>query len=81
MFDFQKGDRVTVIVASKGDNILEYVGTFSMEQSDTIELTDVDISYLLMNIQRGIFGGNASKYAEGIDRVVINKNFIISCNK
>ena len=46
-----------------------------------MELKNVDISYLMLNFQRGIFGGNINKYKENLDSVIINKRYIISCDK
>jgi len=78
------GEKVTIVVSSRGDNLLEYVGTLSNENEDTIELTNVDISYLMLSIQREVFGGlanNMRKYQENLERVIINKRYIISCDK
>ena len=30
---------------------------------------------------KGIFGGNINKYRENVEKVIINKKYIISCNK
>ena len=78
------GEKVTVVVSSRGDNLLEYVGTLSNENEDAIELTNVDISYLMLSIQREVFGGlanNMRKYQENLERVIINKRYIIYCDK
>ena len=75
------GERVTIVVSSRGDNLLEYIGILSNEWSDTIELTNVDISYLLLNFQKGIFGNSMSQYQKNLEKVIINKRYIISCNK
>ena len=75
------GERVTIVVSSRGDNLLEYIGILSSEESDTIELTNVDISYLLLNFQKGIFGNSMSQYQKNLEKVIINKRYIISCNK
>lgn len=74
------GERVTVVVASRGDNVLEYSGVLAKETEYSIEMTNTDISYLMLNFQKGIFGGSISKYKENLDRVIINKRYIISCN-
>ena len=81
MFKSLIGERVTVIISSRGDNLYEYVGTLSSESEEAIELSNVDISYLMLNFQKGIFGGDMSKYRENIDKVVINKRYVISCDK
>ena len=75
------GERVTVVVSSKGDTMLEYIGTLVGESDDSIELEKTDISYLMLNFQKGIFGGNINRYKENLDKVIINKRYIISCNK
>ncbi len=74
-------ERITIIVSSRGDNLLEYVGVLSNENDDTLELKNVDISYMMLNFQKGLFGGNIYKYAENVDRVIINKHYIISCHR
>ena len=81
MFSSLVGEKVCVIVSSRGDNLLEYVGILSSESEDSIVMIDVDVSYLMLNIQKGIFGGNINKYKEGLRKVVINKRYIISCNE
>ena len=81
MFKSLVGEKVTVVVSSRGDNLLEYVGTLFSENDDVIELKNVDISYLILNFQKGILGGNINNYKENIDSVIINKKYIISCNK
>ena len=72
---------MTIVVSSRGDNLLEYIGTISNEDENTIELTDVDISYLLLNFQKGIFGNSMNQYQQNLEKVIINKRYIISCNK
>ena len=75
------GEKVTIVVSSRGDTILEYVGTLSNENEDAIVLTNANISYLMLNFQKGIFGNNINKYKENVDKVIINKRYIISCDK
>ena len=81
MFKNLIGEKVTVMISSRGDNVLEYYGTLISENEESIELSNVDISIMMLNFQKGIFGSNINKYREGIDNVVINKRYIISCNK
>lgn len=81
MFKELIGEKVTIVVSSKGDTILEYVGTLTNAGEEFIELSNVDISYLMLNFQKGIFGNNINKYKENLDKVIINKKYIISCNK
>ena len=61
--------------------MLEYVGTLCSKNEDIIELTDVNISYLMLNFQKGIFGNNINKYRENLEKVIINKIYIILCDK
>ena len=75
------GENVTVVVSSREDNLLEYIGTLVSEDDNIIELSNVNISYLMLNFQKGFFGGNINTYKENLDRVIINKRYIISCNK
>lgn len=81
MYSSLIGEVVTVIVSSRGDNVLEYIGTLKAEDDQSIVLTNVDISYLMLNFQKGIFGGNISKYKDNLEKVIINKRYIVSCNK
>ena len=81
MFKELMGENVNVIISSRGDNVLEYYGTLIDENSESITLSNVDISIMMLNFQKGIFGSNINRYKENIDRVVINKKYIISCNK
>lgn len=75
------GEKVTIVVSSKGDTMLEYIGTLESETEDTLELKDVDISYLMLNFQKGIFGSNINKYKDNLEKVIINKRYVISCDK
>ena len=81
MYKDLMGERVNVVVSSRGDTILEYVGTLSNENEDAIELTNANISYLMLNFQKGIFGNTINKYKENVEKVIINKRYIISCDK
>lgn len=81
MYKSLVGEKVTVIISSRGDHLLEYIGTLSSESDDTLELTNVNIQYLMLNFQKGMFGGNMNVYKTNVDKVIINKRYIISCNK
>lgn len=81
MFKDMIGSTVTVVVSSRGDTLLEYIGTLSSESEDVIVLSNVDISYLMLSFQKGIFGGDINKYKKNLDKVIINKRYIISCDK
>lgn len=81
MFDSLIGEKVTAVISSRADNLLEYTGTLVSESKDTIELSNVDISYLMLSFQKGIFGGDINRYKENLNKVIINKRYIISCSK
>ena len=49
MYNFNVGERISVVASSRGDNLLEYVGTFIRETDEIIELENVEIGYLLLN--------------------------------
>lgn len=74
-------ERVTVLVATRGDIVLEYEGTLTEENDAEIVLNDASIATMLMSVQVSVFGKNMNKYREDIDKVVINKKYIISCLK
>ena len=80
MYKEMINSKVTVIVSSRGENVLEYVGTLTNENEDNIMLTNADVSYMMLNISKGIFGNSMSIYKQGLDKVIINKRYIISCN-
>jgi len=81
MFKELINENVTVIVSGKGDTILEYNGLLVREEDNIIKLTNASISHMIPNFQKGIFGGDINKYKENIEEVIINKRYIISCNK
>lgn len=81
MYSSMIGEVVTVVVSSRSDHLLEYVGILKAEDDQSIELTNVDISYLMLNFQKGFFGGNINKYKDNLEKVIINKRYIVSCNK
>ena len=81
MYDDFKGEKVTIIVSSRGNNILEYVGILEEENENDILLSNVDVSFLMYSFQKGLFGENISTYKKNIDKVTINKKYIMSCYK
>lgn len=74
-------DRVTVLVATRGDVVLEYEGTLTEENDSEIVLNNASIATMLMSVQVSMFGKNMTKYREDIDKIIINKKYIISCLK
>lgn len=81
MFKELIGENVTLLISTRADNILEYTGTVLNESDDFVELSNVTISFMMLNFQKGIFGNNMNIYKEDIDKVVLNKRYIISINK
>ena len=71
---------VTVVVSSRGDNLLEYTGLLDSESEEGITLINADISCLMLNFQKGIFGSSMNQYKNNVRKVVINKKYIISCD-
>ena len=74
-------ERVTVLVATRGDVVLEYEGLLTEENDTEIVLNDASIATMLMSVQVSMFGKNMTKYREDIDKIIINKKYIISCLK
>ena len=82
MFESFIGERVIVDVSTGGEKLLEYMGVLSSESEDTIVLTNLDIYYLTK-----VFNANCwtneklQKYRSNMSKVIINKKYIISCEK
>ena len=74
-------EEVTILVATKGEVVLEYKGVLTKETDNEIELSNTSIGTMLMNMQRSVFGSNMTKYIENADKTIINKKYIISCIK
>ena len=74
-------ERVTILVATRGDVVLEYEGTLTEENDTEIVLNDASIATMLMSVQVSMLGKNMTKYREDIDKIIINKKYIISCLK
>lgn len=81
MFNNLIGEKVNILISTRGEYVLEYYGTVISENEESVELSNVDMSLMMLNFQKGIFGGNINKYKEDVDKVVINKKYIISCDK
>ena len=77
------GENVAVIISTRSDNMIEYTGTLSSENDQAIELSNANILYLMTNLTRGagLLGENMNKIKGDLEKVVINKEYIISCNK
>lgn len=81
MYNDLINSNVTVVVSSKGDTILEYKGTLISENENNIALADASINYLMLNFQKGFFGSNINQYKQNIEKIIINKEYIISCDR
>ena len=81
MYNDLINERVTVLVATRGDVVLEYEGLLTEENDTEIVLNDASIATMLMSVQVSMFGKNMTKYREDIDKIIINKKYIISCLK
>lgn len=80
MYQSLIGEKVTVVVSTGGFQLLEYVGTLSSETEDSIELTNVSISYMF-GFVNAWFTNKKSKYEDDVRKVILNKKYIISCDK
>ena len=80
MYKSLMGSIVNVIVGSRAEYLLEYNGKLINETDTTIELNDVTVSYLLPQFQKGLFGSEITKFKENVATIVINKQYIISCD-
>ena len=80
MYKSLMGSIVNVIVGSRAEYLLEYNGKLVNETDTTIELKDVTVSYLLPQFQKGLFGSGITKFKENVATIVINKQYIISCD-
>ena len=74
------GNNVNVIVGSRAEYLLEYTGKLVSETETTIELSDVAITYLLPQFQKGLFGSGIAKFKESVPTIILNKQYIISCD-
>ena len=80
MFKDMINFEVEIIVSSRAETLLEYTGILYEDDNSFIKLKDVTINYAMLNFQKNIFGGNISVYKENIEEVILNKDYIISCN-
>lgn len=72
---------VTVFVSPRTEQFLEYKGFLESENEDTITLRNASIKFAMVNFQKNMFGGGISTMAENIERIIINKKYIMSCYK
>lgn len=81
MYKSLLNQEVEVIVSTRTEMVLEYNGVFVSEDINTLVLKNVSITSAMLNFQKNMFGTGLGQYKENIDIVIINKNYIISCNK
>ncbi len=81
MYNEFLNNNVTVFVSPRTEHFLEYKGFLESENNDTITLKNASIKLALINFQRNVFGGGMSTMAENIERIIINKKYIMSCHK
>ena len=81
MYKEMLNNDVTVMVSPRVENFLEYTGVLVEENEETLTLKNVSINYAILNFQKNIFGENINSYKKDIESVIINKKYIISCNK
>lgn len=81
MYKSLLNQEVEVIVSTRTEMVLEYNGVFVSEDVNTLVLKNVSITSAMLNFQKNMFGTGLGQYKENIDTVIINKNYIISCNK
>lgn len=81
MYEELINSEVLVIVATKSDQFLEYKGLIVSENDECIKLKNVSISFPTVKFQRNVFGEGIASYKSNLDTVIVNKKFIISCNK
>lgn len=71
---------VNVLVASRGDVILEYFGTIVEETETTLKLENVNINYAALNYQKSLLGNGITVFKQNLRETIINKEYIISVN-
>lgn len=81
MFNDLINCEVVAIVSSRAEALLEYSGLLYEENEKYIKLKNVEVNFAMLNFQKSIFGGNINSYKQNIEEVILNKDYIISCNK
>lgn len=84
MYNNLIGEKITIIVSTRGEHLLEYTGTLLSENEEALELANVEIKYFMIAefaIHKQMFGDAYNKGRNNIERLVLNKRHIISCNK
>ncbi len=81
MYESLIGENVSVIVSSRGEKVLEYIGVLSSESEDTIVLSNVDVFYLTKVSYAYGSREEVQKFKSNMRKAIINKKYIISCDK
>lgn len=79
MYNEFLNNNVTVFVSTRAEQFLEYNGFLESENDYSIVLKNASIKFAMANFQKGMFGGGISTMAENIERIIINKKYIMSC--
>ena len=79
MFKDLIGKDVLVLVATRGEMVLEYTGVLISEGENTLKLENVSISTAILSFQRNMFG-NINSYKDNISEIIVNKEYVVSCN-
>ena len=75
------GEYVTIIVATKAQMLLEYSGKIVEETENAIIMNDVSVNQVMLSFQKNVFGNGISIYKQFISKLILNKEYVISCNK
>ena len=81
MFSSFMNKEVVFIISSRNESVLEYRGLLCEESENTVKLKNATINVAMLNFQKNIFGGSIGDYYQNVEEIIINKNYIISCNK
>lgn len=81
MFDHLIDKEVEVIVSTKSDILLEYTGVLCKETEVSLILENAEINPVMLNFQKNIFGGSMNNYKQNVEEIIINKQYVVSCNK
>ena len=76
MYSEFKGQYVTFIISPRSNQLLEYTGVLEAETEDSIIMTGTDISYLMLNFERGLLGHNIgnsmTQFKKGLNEVPLS---------
>ena len=81
MFKDLINNEVLIIVSSRAEFLLEYTGVLCEENENTLKLKNAEINQAMLNFQKNMFGSGIGNYKQNLEEVIINKNYVISCNK